>query len=141
MNKKIILLFSLMLSLQGLIQADPQTNDNYDWYSNLMKTISEPIPTKAPVQQASLTPEQLAAQLAQLSSSDLSTVLQKVSISLGTSKPMGNEKTSSFLTGLYSALDGLTTLLGQVARSTDLKAISSLNQNLKSRLLQIAGSL
>jgi len=125
-----------------LTSPAPQTsNDNYDWYYNLMNTISQPIPAKAPVQQASLTPEQLADQLAQLSSSDLSTVLQKVSSSLGTSKPMGDEKTSSFLTGLYSAFDGLTTLLGQVAKSTDLKAISTLNQYLKSRLLQIAGSL
>jgi hypothetical protein len=126
---------SVKLSTQAAASAPEK---ECDWYCQLIKEASDPIPVSAP---APLTPSQLTSQITKLSSADLSTVLQNVASQLTVSKPTGNNKTSSFLTGLYSALDGLTTLLGQVTKSTDLSSISTLKQYLQSRLLQIAGSL
>ena len=148
MNKKIISLLSMLLCLQSSIESKlaaevtpAPAQEECDWYCQLMKEASAPLPTIAPAKETPLTPSQLATQIAQLSSNDLSTMLQNLGSQLTVSKPMGNPKTNSFLTGLYSALDGLTTLLTQVTKSSDLSSISSLKQYLRSRLLQIAGSL
>lgn len=138
MNKKIIPLLALLFMQSSIEAAASAPEEPCDWYCQLIKEASAPIPVYAP---APLTPSQLTSQITQLSSADLSTVLQNVASQLAVSKPTGNAKTSSFLTGLYSALDGLTTLLGQVTKSTDLSSISTLKQYLKSKLIQIAGSL
>ena len=137
MNKKIIPLLSMLLCLHSSIESKSAptptpapVEEECDWYCQL----------SAPVKQTPLTPSEIATQVAQLSSADLSTLLQNISNQLTVAKPTGNSKTSSFLTGLYSALDGLTTLLTQITKSTDLSSISSLKQYLQSRLLQIAGS-
>ncbi len=145
MNRKIIPLLGILLCLQSSIEgAGAAPTQECDWYCELMKEASAPIPVAAPVKPAApvnLNVAQLTSQITQLSSADLSTLLQNVANQLAVSKPTGNAKTSSFLTGLYNALDGLTTLLGQVTKSTDLSSISTLKQYLLSILLQIAGSL
>ena len=139
----------MLLCLQSSIEAAkakpaPAAEEECDWYCQLIKEASAPIPVAAPIRvaaPANLSVTQLANQIKQLSRDDLSLLLQNMASKLAVSKPTGNDKTSSFLTGLYSALDALTTLLGQVTQSTDLSSISTLKQYLQSRLLQIAGSL
>jgi hypothetical protein len=124
-------------------------NEECDWYCQLLKEASSsPITSTTPPSNpttvdltTNLTTSQLTAQLVQLSSADLSTVLQNVGSQLSLTKPTGNNKTSSFLNGLYTALEGLNTLFSQIAKSTDLSTVSNLKPYLRSRLLQIAGSL
>lgn len=146
MNKKSLTLLMILLCAYSGMHASNAANEECDWYCQLLKEASLPASPVTPpavktTPSASLNTTQLATQLAQLSSADLSAVLQNVASQLAVAKPAGNLKTSSFLTGLYNAVEGLNTLFSQIAKSTDLSAVSNLKPYLRSRLLQIAGSL
>ncbi len=145
MNKKNITVLIALLCMQTITpKTNPQQQEECDWYCKLMKEASAPIPAPAPLQPPTLTPQQLGRQLAQLSNSNRSLALQEAATQLATPRPTGNAKTSSFLTGLYTALDNLKTLLSRIKNSKDLKDLNPISTQppcLLSDLLQMAASL
>ena len=131
------MLISAFLYMPTLAPTPQPAEEECDWYCQLIKEASAPIPVAA---RAKSTPQQIGSQLAQLSDSDRSLALREAAAQLSTPLPAGNAKTSSFLTGLSKALTGITRLASKITESADLNKLPNLAPAVQSKLLLAAGS-
>jgi hypothetical protein len=124
--KKLCLLISTLLYMHPVVpKALAQgAGEKCDWYCQLMKEASAPIPVaipQKPTPPTPLTPQQIGSQLAQLSNSDRSLALREAAAQLATPLPTGTQKTGPFFTGLGTAFTSFKTLTSKIKASPDLR--------------------